>query len=207
MKMNYLKLFFQKKLRYCEKATKFDIYSVTSKQVEYIFKFLWPFRKTWILSFKLYVRTFLPGFSLTKVDICVVILNIISVAVTGWTIRWFLVWRSSIGWSLVCGSQSHKSRNNNKYLKKIKEYFKNWKMCSAHINLGKYLLCLTLFLLFHFFIFNSVTLLKCINNTFLSQNCPVLKQWVSRLKRASKTESSILTFRSFFTSWHDEKHN
>merc|ERR1719266_2742619 len=33
----------------------------------------------------------ISGFSLTKVDICVVILNIISVAVTGWTIRWFLV--------------------------------------------------------------------------------------------------------------------
>merc|ERR1719442_329808 len=33
----------------------------------------------------------ISGFSLTKVDICVVILNIISIAVTGWTIRWFLV--------------------------------------------------------------------------------------------------------------------
>merc|ERR1719464_2518744 len=33
----------------------------------------------------------ISGFILTKVEVCVVILNIISITVTGWTIRWFLV--------------------------------------------------------------------------------------------------------------------
>ena len=52
------------KLRYCEKATKFDkililhvivAYSVASKQVGDIFKKNWPFQKAWSI-FKNYYR-------------------------------------------------------------------------------------------------------------------------------------------------------
>ena len=62
------------KLRYYEKATKFEkishrswknscFYSVVSKQVGGFFKFLWPFRQSWTLSQveKLWVKLFLKG--------------------------------------------------------------------------------------------------------------------------------------------------